>query len=45
MLLETPKLETPESRRRSDIDPLDKINLATLRSLIDHSPKTSASKR
>jgi deoxyribonuclease IV len=45
MLLETPKLETPESRRRSDIDPLDKINLATLRSLIDQSPKTSASKR
>lgn len=45
MLLETPKLETPESRRRSDIDPLDKINLATLRSLIDHSRKTSASKR
>src|SRR5919108_4117744 len=36
MLLETPKLDTPESRRRSDIDPLDKINLATLRSLIDH---------
>jgi len=45
MLLETPKLDTPESRRRSDIDPLDKINLATLRALIDQSPKTSASKR
>jgi deoxyribonuclease-4 len=45
MLLETPKLETPESRRRSDIDPLDKINLATLRSLINQSPKTTASKR
>jgi deoxyribonuclease-4 len=45
MLLETPKLDTPESRRRSDIDPLDTINLATLRSLIDQSPKTSASKR
>ena len=45
LLLETPKLETPESRRRSDIDPLDEMNLRTLRSLIDHSPKTSASKR
>ena len=45
MLLETPKLETPESRRRSDVDPLDKINLATLRSLIAQSPNTSASKR
>ena len=47
MLLETPKLETPEARRRSDVDPLDKINLATLRGLIDQSPspKTSAAKR
>ncbi len=45
MLLETPKLDTPESRKRSDIDPLDKINLATLRGLITQSPKTSASKR
>jgi deoxyribonuclease-4 len=45
MLLETPKLDTPQGRRRSDIDPLDKINLATLRGLIDQSPKTSASKR
>jgi len=46
MLLETPKLETPESRRRSDIDPLDKMNLATLRGLVDQSsPKTTASKR
>jgi deoxyribonuclease-4 len=34
MLLETPKLETPESRRRSDVDPLDARNLRTLRSLI-----------
>jgi deoxyribonuclease-4 len=34
MLLETPKLETPESRRRSDVDPLDKMNLDLLRSLI-----------
>ena len=34
MLLETPKLETPESRRRSDCDPWDAKNLRTLRRLI-----------
>ena len=34
MLLETPKLETPERRRRSDVDPLDARNLRTLRSLL-----------
>jgi deoxyribonuclease-4 len=34
MLLETPKLETPESRRRSDLDPWDARNLRTLRRLI-----------
>jgi len=34
MLLETPKLETPESRRRSDVDPWDARNLRTLRKLI-----------
>jgi deoxyribonuclease-4 len=34
MLLETPKLETPESRRRSDADPWDARNLRTLRKLI-----------
>jgi deoxyribonuclease IV len=34
MLLETPKLETPESRRRSDADPWDRRNLRTLRRLI-----------
>jgi deoxyribonuclease IV len=34
MLLETPKLETPESRRRSDADPWDMRNLRTLRRLI-----------
>jgi deoxyribonuclease-4 len=34
MLLETPKLETPESRRRSDVDPLDARNLRTLRRLM-----------
>jgi deoxyribonuclease-4 len=47
MLLETPKLETPESRRLSDVDPLDAMNLTALRGLIDQpsSPKTSAAKR
>jgi hypothetical protein len=34
MLLETPKLETPESRRKSDADPWDMRNLRTLRRLI-----------
>ena len=34
MLLETPKLETPESKRRSDADPWDVRNLRTLRKLI-----------
>jgi len=34
MLLETPKLETPESRRRSDVDPWDARNLRTLRRLM-----------
>jgi len=34
MLLETPKLETPESRRTSDVDPWDARNLRTLRRLI-----------
>ena len=34
MLLETPKLDTPQSRRASDIDPLDKMNLDLLRSLL-----------
>ena len=34
MLLETPKLETPESRRRSGVDPWDARNLRTLRRLI-----------
>ena len=44
MLLETPKLDTPQSRRLSDIDPLDKMNLDVLRRMIQ-SPKTSAAKR
>ena len=44
MLLETPKVDTAETRRRSDVDPLDRANLATLRALIQ-SPKTSATKR
>ena len=44
MLLETPKVDTAETRRRSDADPLDRRNLATLRRLLQ-SPKTSAAKR
>jgi deoxyribonuclease-4 len=44
MLLETPKVDTAETRRRSDVDPLDRRNLATLRKLLQ-SPKTSAPKR
>ena len=34
MLLETPKLETPESKRRSDCDPWDARNLRMLRELM-----------
>jgi deoxyribonuclease IV len=34
MLLETPKLETAASQRRSDVDPWDARNLRTLRELI-----------
>jgi hypothetical protein len=34
MLLETPKLETAASKRRSDADPWDARNLRTLRKLI-----------
>jgi deoxyribonuclease IV len=34
MLLETPKLETPEARRKSDADPWDMRNLRTLRRLM-----------
>ena len=34
MLLETPKRDTPESRRKSDVDPWDARNLRTLRRLI-----------
>jgi deoxyribonuclease-4 len=34
MLLETPKLETPESKRRSDVDPWDARNLRRLRKLL-----------
>jgi deoxyribonuclease IV len=45
MLLETPKVDTPQSRRRSDVDPLDRMNLNVLRRLIAQPPKTSASKR
>ncbi len=34
MLLETPTLETPESKQRSDVDPWDARNLRTLGRLI-----------
>ena len=34
MLLETPKQETPESRRKTDVDPWDARNLRTLRRLL-----------
>jgi deoxyribonuclease-4 len=34
MVLETPKLDTPESRRRSDVDPWDARNLRTLRRML-----------
>jgi deoxyribonuclease-4 len=34
MLLETPKLENKDSKRRSDVDPWDARNLRTLRKLI-----------
>ena len=44
MLLETPKLDTPASRRKSDVDPLDRMNLNVLRGLLQR-PKTSAAKR
>jgi deoxyribonuclease-4 len=33
MLLETPKLDTPDSRRRGDADPFDRANLELLESL------------
>ena len=46
MLLETPKVDTPQSRRLSDVDPLDRKNLDLLRSLMmRQSPKTIAAKR
>lgn len=35
MLLETPKLESKESKRRSDVDPWDARNLRTLRKLMN----------
>lgn len=41
MLLETPKIDTPQSRRLSDVDPLDRKNLDLLRSLIA-APRRSA---
>jgi deoxyribonuclease-4 len=44
MLLETPKVDTPETRKASDVDPLDRMNLDVLRALLQP-PKTSAAKR
>jgi deoxyribonuclease IV len=38
MLLETPKAETPRTRRLSDVDPLDRMNLETLRGLLRPKP-------
>ena len=45
MLLETPKLEMPESRRRGDVDPYDARNLRTLRRLLPSAPRRAASRR
>jgi deoxyribonuclease IV len=42
MLLETPKVDTPQTRRRSDIDPLDRMNLQTLRRLVRQKIGTSS---
>jgi deoxyribonuclease IV len=39
MLLETPKLDTPESRRRGDADPWDLRNLRALRRLLPRAPR------
>jgi deoxyribonuclease IV len=39
MLIETPKLDTPESRRRSDVDPWDARNLRALRWLLPGPPR------
>ncbi len=40
MLLETPKLDTAESRRRSDADPWDMRNLRALRRLLPARPRS-----
>lgn len=45
MLLETPKLETPESRRKSDVDPWDARNLRTLRRLMRSRPEAGTEAR
>lgn len=44
MLLETPKVDTPQTRKASDVDPWDKMNLDVLRGLLQR-PKTLAAKR
>jgi hypothetical protein len=42
-------VDTPQTRKASDVDPLDKMNLDLLRGLLcpraGQSPKTSAAKR
>jgi deoxyribonuclease-4 len=35
MVIETPKLDVPEGRRRGDVDPLDERNLGVLRGLVE----------
>ena len=44
MMLETPKVDTLQTRKASDVDPLDRMNLDVLRGLLQ-SPKTTAAKR
>jgi deoxyribonuclease-4 len=44
MLLETPKVDTAQTRKASDVDPWDQMNLDVLRRLLQP-PNTSAAKR
>ncbi|MEO7274985.1 MAG: deoxyribonuclease IV [Vicinamibacterales bacterium] len=44
MLLETPKLDTPDSRRKSDADPYDLRNLRTLRRLLPNAARARAAR-
>jgi len=45
MLLETPKLDTTQSRRLSDVDPLDRKNLDVLRRLMPPAPRRPVTSR